>query len=185
MEHSPLLCMQIDNETQLRLHEARYAEEFFALIERNRAHIRKWQEWAAHENSLEDIRAYMKQTLLRFANNGVLQTGIWHRGRLVGAIGYPHLDWEDHKAEIGYWIDAEQQGKGIVTKACHALVTYAIEQYHLNRIEIYCAVGNARSRAVPERLGFTQEGTVRQAEWLNGGYVDMVIYGMLASEWKR
>ena len=184
MKSLPVLCIAIDDETQLRLHESRYAEEYFALIERNRAHIREWQAWAAHESSLEDIRIYMRNMLMQFANKGVLQTGIWHQGRLVGAIGYPRLDWEDSKVEIGYWIDAEMQGKGIVTKACRTLVTYAFEQYNLNKVEIHCAIGNTRSRAIPVRLGFTQEGIIRQAEWLNGRYVDMVIYGMLASEWK-
>lgn len=60
----PVLCMQIDNEIQLRLHEARYAEEYFALIERNRAYLREWMPWAAYESSIEDTRTYMKQTLL-------------------------------------------------------------------------------------------------------------------------
>jgi ribosomal-protein-serine acetyltransferase len=183
LENSPILCIAIDDETQLRLHEARYAEEFLALIERNRAHIREWQAWVGYESSLEDIRIYTRNMLMQFADKGIIQTGIWHQSRLVGAIGYPHLDWEDHKVEIGYWIDAGMQGRGIVTKACRTLVTYAFEQYNLNKVEIHCATGNTRSRAVPERLGFTQEGTIRQAEWLNDHYVDMVIYGMLASEW--
>ena len=76
------------------------------------------------------------------------------------------------------------QGRGIVTKACRTLVTYAFEQYTLNKVEIHCATGNTRSRAIPEKLGFVQEGIIRQAEWLNDHYVDMVVYGMLASEWK-
>ena len=184
MQSSPILCIAIDSETQLRLHEARYAEAYFALIERNRAHISKWQAWAMQESSLEDTQAYMRQTLYQFANNGTIQTGIWHQGHLIGAIGYPRLDWEDSKVEIGYWIDAAMQGRGIVTKACRTLVTYAFEQYHLNRVEIHCATGNLRSRAVPERLGFTQEGIVRQSERLEERFLDMVIYGMLASEWK-
>lgn len=180
----PILCIQVDNETQLRLHEARYAGEYFALIDRNRAYLREWMPWAAHESSIEDTRAYMKQTLLQLANNEGLQTGIWYHDQLVGSIGYPRLDWADRKAEIGYWLDASMQGKGLVTKACRTLVTYAFDQYRLNKVEIHCATGNTRSRAIPERLGFTQEGIIRQAQWISDHYVDMVIYGMLAHEWK-
>ena len=51
-------------------------------------------------------------------------------------------------------------------------------------MEILCATGNTRSRAIPERLGFTQEGIIRQAERFNDHYNDLVVYGMLASEWK-
>jgi ribosomal-protein-serine acetyltransferase len=182
MSHPTVLGLPIDEETQLRLHEEWYAEECFALIERNRAYLREWMPWAAYEGSLEETQAYMQQTLRQFANNEGLQMGIWHQNRLVGAIGYSHLDWANRKAEIGYWIDASMQGKGLVTKACRALVAYAFDQYHLNKVEIHCAPGNARSRAVAERLGFTQEGTIRQAEKCSDHYNDMVIYGMLASE---
>ena len=185
MNQTPVLHLPVDEEAQLRLLEERYAGEYFALIDRNRAYLQQWMPWAAFENSLEDIRAYMKHTLLQFANNEGLQTGIWYQNRLAGSIGYPRLDWADHKTEIGYWIAASMQGKGLVTKACKTLVTYAFEQYHLNKVEIHCATGNKRSRAIPERLGFTQEGIIRQAEWCNDHYNDLVVYGMLASEWNR
>jgi ribosomal-protein-serine acetyltransferase len=180
---SPVLCLTIDEEIQLRLHEERYAEEYFALIERNRAYLQEWMPWAAYEISLEDLKAYMKQTLLQFANNEDMDMGIWYQNRLVGAIGLPRMDWADRKTEIGYWLDASMQGKGIVTRACRALVTYAFEQLHLNKVEIHCATRNRRSRAIPERLGFTQEGSIRQAEKFADHYNDLVIYGMLASEW--
>jgi ribosomal-protein-serine acetyltransferase len=185
MGQPPVFCLSIDDETQLRLLEERYAEEYFALIERNRAYLQEWMPWAAYEGSLEETKAYMKQTLLQFANNEGLETGIWYQNGPVGAIGYPHLDWANRKVEIGYWIDASMQGKGLVSKACRALVTYAFDQYHLNKVEIHCATGNTRSRAIPERLGFTQEGIIRQAERFADHYNDLVIYGMLASEWAR
>jgi ribosomal-protein-serine acetyltransferase len=101
----------------------------------------------------------MKQTLLQFANKEELQLGIWYQNRLVGCIGYPHLDWANRKVEIGYWIDASMQGKGLGTRVCRALVTYAFDQYRLNKVEILCATGNTRSRAIPERPGFIQEGS--------------------------
>ncbi len=183
MNQSPVLHLSVDEETQLRLLEERHAGEYFALIERNRTYLQEWMPWAAYENSLEDIKAYMKHTLLQFANNEGLQTGIWHRNRLVGSIGYSSLDWAGSKVEIGYWIDVSMQKQGLVTKACKLLVNYAFDQYQLNKVEIHCATGNTRSRAIPERLGFTQEGVIRQAEKCNGRYNDIVVYGMLASEW--
>jgi ribosomal-protein-serine acetyltransferase len=183
MSQSPVLCIPIDEEIELRLHEEQYAQEYFALIERNRAYLREWMPWAADEGSLAETKADMKQTLLQFANNEGLQTGIWYQNRLVGGIGYPRLDWTNRKVEIGYWIDASMQGKGLVTKVCRALVIYAFDEYHLNKVEILCATGNTRSRAIPERLGFTQEGIIRQAERFNDHYNDLVVYGMLGSEW--
>jgi ribosomal-protein-serine acetyltransferase len=95
------------------------------------------------------------------------------------------MSWEKRQAEIGYWLDKDTQGKGIITRATTTLVTYAFQEYGLNKVEIHAAVGNKKSRAVPERLGFTQEGILRQTEWLNGRAHDMVVYGVLASEWKH
>lgn len=49
------------------------------------------------------------------------------------------------------------QGKGIVTAACRTMVRHAFEEHQLHKVVISCAIDNPRSRAVAERLGFTQE----------------------------
>lgn len=75
------------------------------------------------------------------------------------------------------------QGKGLMTKACETLVRHAFEDLGLNRVEIRAAVDNRKSRAIPERLGFQQEGVLRDAEWLYDRYADLVVYAMLAKDW--
>src|SRR5205807_384256 len=98
-------------------------------------------------------KAYMKQTLHEFADGTSQQTGIWYQGTLVGSLGLHRIDSPERNAEIGYWIDANMQGKGIVTRTCQALISYAFGHYHLNKLEIRGATENKRSRAVAERLG--------------------------------
>jgi ribosomal-protein-serine acetyltransferase len=63
------------------------------------------------------------------------------------------------------------------------LVGHALSVWQLNRVEVRAAVENRRSRAIPERLGFRQEGTLRQAELVDGRYLDSVMYSMLAADW--
>jgi ribosomal-protein-serine acetyltransferase len=70
-----------------------------------------------------------------------------------------------------------------MTKACKAFVNYAIRDLKLNRVEIRVAIENTKSRAIPERLGFVQEGRIRKAEWIYDHYLDQYIYGMLAEDW--
>ena len=70
-----------------------------------------------------------------------------------------------------------------MTKACKALVTYAFQELNLNRVEIRCAEKNFKSRVIPERLHFVNEGLIREAEWLYTHYVDHVVYGMIARDY--
>jgi ribosomal-protein-serine acetyltransferase len=66
-----------------------------------------------------------------------------------------------------------------------ALLRHGFRTLKLNRIEIRAGVRNRRSRAIPERLGFRHEGTLRQAEWLADRFVDHAVYGLLVGEWRR
>ena len=70
-----------------------------------------------------------------------------------------------------------------MTVAVRLLVDHALSTWDLNRVEIRAAVENHRSRAIPKRLGFRHEGTLRQAELIRGRYLDSVIYVMLKAAW--
>ena len=86
---------------------------------------------------------------------------------------------------MGYWLASEFRGRGVMTKACQAVVEAAFTHYQLHRIEIRCATGNKRSCAIPRRLGFDYEGTLREAEWLYDHFVDLEVYSMLEQNWPR
>ncbi|MGI9058393.1 MAG: GNAT family N-acetyltransferase [Ktedonobacteraceae bacterium] len=177
--------IKIDADTELRLHEERYAPSYFALIDQNRAYLREWMPWLDYEQSSETTALYIRGTLQQFTDNLGFQSGIWYQGQIVGSIGFHPINWNNRKVEIGYWIGAAFAGKGLVTKACRTLVTYAFDVYGLNKVEIHCATANKRSCAIPQRLGFSQEGILRQSEWLYDHFVDMAVYGMLAQDWQK
>ncbi|HKX32724.1 MAG TPA: GNAT family protein [Blastocatellia bacterium] len=179
-----MFSLKLADELELRLLEERHAEELFAMVDQNRPYLRQWLPWLDTNISSNDTRSFIKSALDQFANNGGLVAGLWEHDRIVGIISYNCIDWQNRIAHVGYWLAAEHQGKGMMTRACRALITYAFNELELNRVEIRCATKNKRSRAIPERLGFAQEGTVRHAEWLYDHYVDHIIYGILASEWK-
>ena len=70
-----------------------------------------------------------------------------------------------------------------MTRAVHHLCLLAFFEKGFNRIQIRCAVGNAASNAIPQRLGFTQEGTERDGELLiTGEYTDINVYSILKKE---
>ena len=185
MRDTAILNMRIDDDIELRLPEESHAQELFALIDANRAYLREWLPWVDHERSVEDTRAFIRGALQQSANNEGFQMGIWYKRQLAGVIGYHALDWADRKVEIGYWLAESFQGKGLMTKACRALVGYAFDELKLHRVEIHCATNNKRSCAIPERLGFQREGVMRDAEWLYDHFVDLVVYSMLEDEWQK
>jgi ribosomal-protein-serine acetyltransferase len=182
MSHKPVLCIQVNEEIQLRLFEERHVEDYFALIERNQAYLHEWITVEAYEGSVETLKAYMKQRLLHFVNGEGYHLGIWYQEVLVGILDY-RLNWRSRSVELGYWLGAATQGKGIVTQACHTMVRHAFEEHQVHKVVISCATDNPRSRAVAERLGFVQEGILRQADRLHDRYVDTVFYGLLKDEW--
>ena len=74
-------------------------------------------------------------------------------------------------------------GQGIMTKSVRELIDLGFNYYSIKRNDIRCAVENNRSRAIPDRLGFRNEGTIRRAEKLADRYVDHVVYGLLKNEY--
>jgi len=173
----------VDDDLELRLLEDWHAEAFFALAEANRAHLRVWLPWLDSNRTVEDTRKAIREMRARYAANAGMVARIWWRGELAGLVGFNTIDWANRAAEIGYWLSAAYQGNGIMTRCCRALTTYAFTDLHLNRVVNPCAVGNARSCAIPRRLGFTHEGVPRDAEWLYDHCVDHNVFAMLAREW--
>lgn len=183
MEQKPRFALPVDAPGELSLLTEKDVAELFRLIEGNRQHLRQWLPWVDYETSLEDSRSFVRRSLQRYQEGEGFELGVRYQGRLAGVIGLHTIDWPNRRGEIGYWLGAAFQGHGLITNACHALLKYAFHELQLNRMEILCATGNARSRAIPERLGFVQEGIRREGGWLYDHFVDLVVYSMLAREW--
>ncbi|HQV95238.1 MAG TPA: GNAT family protein [Anaerolineales bacterium] len=175
---------KIDDDITLRLLEERHAEEVFSLLEKNRNHLQDELTWLTDQLSVNDAKEYIKAGLERFAANNGLRAGVWLQDNLAGIVSVHGLVWDDRKASLGYWLGSSFQGRGLVTKSCSSLIAYAFSKLKLNRLEIQCDSENDRSRKVAERLGFTQEGILRQSWWSKERFADLVVYGLLSSEWQ-
>ena len=159
------------------------ADELFRVTDDNRDYLRQWLPWLESIKRVEDTRAFIRAAQAQSARNNGTQLAIRLRYTIVGIVGHHQIDWRNRITSLGYWVDEAHQGRGVVTAACRALVNHAFDDARLNRVEIRCAVGNQKSRAIPQRLGFRQEGLLRDAEWLYDHFVDHIVYAMLASGW--
>jgi ribosomal-protein-serine acetyltransferase len=170
-------------DSEVRVLQRQHAAELFAMVEECREHLREWLPWVDDTRSAADSERFIADSVAQLASNQSFQAGIFQRGLLVGVIGYHPIDWRNRKTALGYWLAPEAMGQGLMTQASRALLDHGFRELGLARIEIRCATQNKRSRAIPERLGFRQEGIARRAEWLYDHFVDLVIYAMLASDW--
>jgi ribosomal-protein-serine acetyltransferase len=203
-----MFSLKIDQELILRTFHPDDAAPLFELMERNRARLQPW----IHPSLLfETARAtrifttecffdFLEETpenlaLFRqyiseldgyfFSPRNALEMGIWFHDSLVGFIILSRLHDSFTAAEIGYWITAEQEGKGIITRCVSALMDYAVDRNGILRFVIGCAVSNQRSRAVPERLGYRLHAIVPNGEKVGSQVYDRAIYGIRSSAWRE
>lgn len=104
-------------------------------------------------------------------------------GTPVGIIGLDPIEWKHGTAELGYWLDPEHHGQGYGGEAAELVVGHGFGQLRLHRIAARVFDFNEPSRRLLESIGFTHEGTHREAVFIDGDYRDVEWYAILAGEW--
>ncbi len=173
----------ISNRVSLRRLQESDADALFDLIDRNRAYLKEWHSWLDTVQETQNTLEFIQSTITQYQNDRGPQYAIVQDDSLAGVIGYLPFDRNNRIAEIGYWISEDQQGHGTVTACCKVLVESAFSQFEMNKVQIRAAEGNGKSRAIPERLGFTFEGILREREFLYDHYVNHAVYSLLKSEY--
>lgn len=179
------LVITVRDGLELRRRSESDAEAVFQVIDKNRNYLKQWLPWLDDSKTVDDLRKYIRSDAMEFEKKEGCDFGIWYAGQWIGGIGLSSFGTKDRKTSIGYWLSEDFQGKGIMTDCVRALVNYCFEHLNLNRIVIRCASGNTKSRAIPQRLGFKEEGVLRQSEWLYDHFVDLVMYALLKEDWSR
>ena len=105
-------------------------------------------------------------------------------GEPVGMAGLSDVLETWGRAEVGYWVTPEARSEGYATEATDLLVGYAFDQRRLNKVIANAFDFNAGSRRVLEKVGFTEEGLHREEAFVDGAFVDIHRYGLLAREWR-
>ena len=160
------------------------AEALHALVEEERESLAPWMPWAASQD-LAGTRSFLESAERRATAGEGFEVAMVVAGALAGVVGFHHVDWENGSTSIGYWLARRAQGRGTATRAVRVLLAHAFETWELNRVELHTAPRNVRSRAVAERLGFVEEGVLREAERHADGFRDLVLYSLLARDWER
>lgn len=136
----------------------------------------------------EEHAQYWTMTLseqLRVSGDGLHLAGRASDGALVGSVSLKRTDWTARVTEIGYWTVPRMRGRGLTTAAVRALAEWALTEGGMRRVELRVAPGNAASRQVTAKAGFTEEGILRDAGFVHDGRVDLVVLSLVVDDLAR
>lgn len=152
----------------------------FLLGNRNDPAVRQWFP-AAHPDSRSDVEEFIEDpdedddgTRLLAVVDGVP----------VGSIGLFRVSNESGRGYLGAWIDPEYHGQGYGTEMTELMIEYAFDERRLHTLAAGALATNDRSRGLLEKVGFEQEGQMREAYYVDGEYVDRVLYGLHEDDWE-
>jgi RimJ/RimL family protein N-acetyltransferase len=166
----------------IRCWEPEDAAELKRAIDASIDHLLPWMPWVANEpEPLPEKTARLTEFKAMFERNEDFIYGIFNTdGEVVGGTGL-HPRTGPEAREIGYWVAHAHEGKGVISESTAALTRVGFEVLALDRIEIHCDPRNSRSAAVPKRLGYEHEATLRRRlVEADGSFRDVMIWSLFA-----
>ncbi len=173
-----MFTLEVNKHLKLALVEPKFAPLYLDIVTRQRDYLSQWLAWPPHAKDEAFFLSFIKRSLIDYADGKSLVCAMLYNDELVGNISFNSINHDLKKVTIGYWLNSDYQGKGIVSQSVSKLVELAFSQLDMKKVEISAAVDNHPSRNVCERLGFELEGVITRAENLNGRIVDHAIYGL-------
>lgn len=160
-----------------------------AAIDSSLEQLLPWLPWAREEpQSVEAKAEALRVFRARFDLDRDWNYGLFtpDERELVGGIGLHVRGGAREARELGYWISRARGGQGLATEAVAALVRVGFEVERLERVEIHCDEENARSAAIPRKLGFRHDGTLRERSARgDGSRGGRMIWSLFAAEYER
>jgi RimJ/RimL family protein N-acetyltransferase len=158
------------------------APALFAIFS-DPAVMRYWSTppWA----SIDQAHRMIAGDLQAMASGEHLRLGLerLHDGMLLGMCTLFAFSASSRRAEVGYALAASEWGHAYMDEALRALLDHGFTQLQLNRIEADIDPRNEASARSLQRLGFRQEGLLRE-RWIVGDEIsDTALYGLLERDW--
>lgn len=100
--------------------------------------------------------------------------------KLIGWIDVKNIDWKIPKAELGYFLDKEYTGQGIITEGLSLVIDYINQSYKFKKLLLRIGTDNPKSAQIALNNNFQLEGTIRR-DYIttNGNLVDLQYYGRI------
>lgn len=116
----------------------------------------------------------------------VIDFGVGDEKEFAGVVSLHTISIDNHRAEIGYWMDEKMRGKGIATAAAKMITGYGFDTLGFKRIEAAVDIDNTASQKLLISAGYEREGILQQrVTRSNGSQIDMVMFAALNQSWAR
>jgi ribosomal-protein-serine acetyltransferase len=175
--------LQVRDNIILKNYEESDATELFRIVNENRSRLRSFLTWVDSTLKVEDSLEFIRSAHQHLHEQKGIAFAIFQENALIGGIGMHHWNHSLRRAEMGYWIAKEEEGKGIMYDAAKVFISFLFEQVNLNKIELQFKTENHRSAQLAKRLGFTIEGVLRDSLLIHGAFHDVVVAGLLKREY--
>lgn len=182
-DSTPPSIITVTPKIRMELTDAGHAVGLLQALNEDRAHLAAFLPWVPLMQTETDFENYIAHCLQLHQQNLERSFVIFYEDKIVGRMGLHQINNRDKNASIGYWLCKSAECKGIASSCCRAIIDYGFKHLQLHRIEIRAAEQNLRSRAIPQKLGFSFEGSIRQAEYVNGQWYNLALYSILKDEW--
>jgi len=172
--------LKVDENIRLKELGLDDVDAIFNTIVNERDYLAEWLPFVEFTHEITYTRRFVENYLNSDKTDATF--AIYFQSLFVGVIGLKNTDPANKKTEIGYWLSESYQHRGIITLSCKALINYAFDRMHLNRIQLKAATGNIKSQQVAQRLGFSKEGIERNGELHSRGFIDLVVFSLLKTD---
>ena len=160
------------------------APDFWSAVESCRAYLEPWLPWVPFQTSVTSCSQYAEASMGDWDYGRAVRFAMRDRAsrRFLGVVSLESMQHLHLSCDLGYWLRKDAIGRGLMTEAAGAAVSWGFRTLGAHRIRVAAATENHASLAVIARLGFRFEGIARQAELLSGRWLDHALFGRLTTD---
>jgi len=167
----------------IKLIEKRHAQSFLNFIDKSRSHFSEWIPFVSKTTNIDLTEKKIDLFLDMYKNGTGYFWCIWKDNNIIGLILIKDVDNQVRSAEIGYMIDKEFEGKGLIKESCTLMIKFIFNVLELNKIVLCCDDKNERSIMIAKKFGFSIEGILKDCIVINNKLRNTIHWALFKSEY--
>jgi len=179
------VSLQVQKKLSLVSPKIDQANEFYKLIDKNRDYLDKYISFADNKDTPNQVKLFLREIANFNIGGQKFNLLIQCDGQIIGLIGFHKIDRVHARAEIGYWLGEDYQGRKIMQNVIPKFLHYGFEALAINKVELLTLTSHKRNIRLVEKIGFKKEGVLKEQYFMHGAFQDAIAYGMLKSEFLR